>query len=281
MAILYFSDILEKVGLDPSNVKLIRHSKSDDKFRACADAGIIFEYTMHQKKDFSKGFEYWCVFIEEGLKARLYKTYKVLGFNPDTPDRVPYGLSEIEADQYQGKSAVFQLEELDILKEYESRLVIEWKSTVVFAQKGTIKKPVIAIENASKIPFVGFENFIKSYDELSEIIEDDWTYSEWHAAFKSVYAVYLIVDTENGKQYVGSASGNDGLFGRWSCYVATQHGGNKLMKEAICSHPERYHAFQFSILQVLPKTFTKDQVNAVENRWKKKLLSKQFGMNDN
>ena len=53
------------------------------------------------------------------------------------------------------------------------------------------------------------------------------------------------------------------------------------MKEAICSHPERYHAFQFSILQVLPKTFTKDQVNAVENRWKKKLLSKQFGMNDN
>ena len=53
------------------------------------------------------------------------------------------------------------------------------------------------------------------------------------------------------------------------------------MKKVICAYPERYHAFQFSILQILPKTLVPDDVIAIENQWKKKLLSIDFGMNDN
>ena len=108
------------------------------------------------------------------------------------------------------------------------------------------------------------------------------TYEEWHIALSSIYAIYLIVDTETGKQYVGSAYNNDsGLLGRWSCYVETKHGNNKHMKEIICNHPERYHKFQFSILQILPKTLSQDDVLAIENRYKRKLLSISFGMNAN
>ena len=33
MAILNFSDVLKKVGLDPKEVKLIRHALSDKRFR--------------------------------------------------------------------------------------------------------------------------------------------------------------------------------------------------------------------------------------------------------
>ena len=33
MAILNFSDVLKKVGLDPKEVKLIRHALSDKQFR--------------------------------------------------------------------------------------------------------------------------------------------------------------------------------------------------------------------------------------------------------
>ena len=281
MALLCFSDLLIKVGLDPAKVKLIRHSQSNEACKQCIESGKIYEYTTHQEKGFSKGYDYWCVFLGEGLKARFYKIYKVLGSVPDAPEVIPKGLPDIEAQNYQGKNELFQLEELDILKEYEGRLVIKWNSPIGFAHSGTTEKPIIAIENASKVPFVGFENLIKAYDELKEIIEDEWTYSEWHTALKSVYGIYLIVDTENGKQYVGSASGKDGLFGRWRGYIATQDGGNKLMKETICAHPERYHAFQFSILQVLPKTLSKDQVIDVENLWKRKMLSDVYGMNGN
>lgn len=47
MAILNFSDVLKKVGLDPKEVKLIRHALSDKRFRECYKAGMVYEYTQH------------------------------------------------------------------------------------------------------------------------------------------------------------------------------------------------------------------------------------------
>ena len=44
---------------------------------------------------------------------------------------------------------------------------------------------------------------------------------------------------------------------------------------------ERIDAFQFSILQILPKTVTDEEVIRIESLWKSKLLSIKFGMNDN
>ena len=116
---------------------------------------------------------------------------------------------------------------------------------------------------------------------MKEIIENPSIYEAWHTALSSVYAIYLIVDRENGRQYVGSAYGGDGLLGRWSCYVKTLHGNNKLMKEVVCNYPDRYHNFQFSILQILPKTLTPEEVINTESLYKRKLLSVEFGMNDN
>ena len=140
----------------------------------------------------------------------------------------------------------------------------------------------------SKLPNIGKEverqlneAGIHTYDELKEIVENPTIYEAWHTALSSVNAIYLIVDRETGKQYVGSAYGKDGLLGRWSCYVNSLHGNNKLMKELICTHPERYHHFQFSILQILPKTATDDEIIQTESLYKKKLLSIPFGMNDN
>ena len=59
MAILNFSDVLKNVGLDPKDVKLIRHALSDERFRECYKAGMAHEYTQHQKDGFSKGYSYW------------------------------------------------------------------------------------------------------------------------------------------------------------------------------------------------------------------------------
>ena len=39
--------------------------------------------------------------------------------------------------------------------------------------------------------------------------------------------------------------------------------------------------FQFSILQILPKTVTDDGVVAIESVYKKKLMSFKFGLNEN
>ena len=78
MAILNFSDVLHNGGLDPKKVKLIRHALSDPGFRACYDVGMTLEYTKHQGMGFSKGYDYWVIFISDsGTYARLHSCCRV------------------------------------------------------------------------------------------------------------------------------------------------------------------------------------------------------------
>ena len=283
MATLTFTDILRKAGLDPSKVKLIRHSLTDKVFKACYDASKVYDYTCHQKAGFSKGYDFWAVFISgSGTYAVFYALYKANGSIPETLEMVQERLPKEEAEGYTGQCVFFDLEHAKQLEEYEGRLTIDWgKSTLMWHQKGTTEKPIIAIQPDKKKPFPGFEDLILTYDQLLEITTNRDIYDSWRAALSSVSAIYLIVDRETGKQYVGSAYGDDGLWGRWSCYTDTLHGNNKQMKELICDHPERYHSFQFSVLQILPTTMPPDEVVAIEARYKKKLLSIPFGMNEN
>lgn len=280
MAILNFSDVLKNVGLEPARVKLIRHSLADKEFKKCYEKDMVWEYTRVQAENFSNGYDYWCVFISgKSTTAKLFACYKVHGSIPDTQDVKPDGFP-LEG-WFQGQRMFYELEPVDLLKEYEGRLLIEWgKGALAWAQKGTNEKPIVAIQD--KRVFSGYEDFVLTYDELKEIVKDPTAYESWHTALSSVNAIYLIVDRENGRQYVGSAYGKGGLLGRWSHYVDSLHGGNKLMKELLCNYPERYTHFQFSVLQLLPKTATPDDVIHTETLWKKKLLTYEpFGMNAN
>jgi len=166
--------------------------------------------------------------------------------------------------------------------ELENRLIINWGTgTRSWHQKGTKDKEIIAIQEKQSKQFSGFENLLLSYQELKDIVGNRLVYENWHTALSSVNAIYLITDTMNGKQYVGSAYGKRGLLGRWSVYADTGHGNNKKILEEVCEYPERYQYFQFSILQLLRKNILDEEVIKIENLWKSKLLSKQFGMNDN
>ncbi len=285
MAILNFSDVLRNVGLEPKKVKLIRHALSDPGFRACYDIGMTLEYTKHQGLGFSKGYDYWVIFISDsGTYARLHSCCRVNGSEPDTPDVCPVGLPECEAEGYRGKDAFFHLEYVDLLKEYEGKLVIDWgKSTRMWHQKGTTEKPIVAIQPKNEKSFMGFENLILSFDELKEVIENDTDYKLWHAAMSAVNAIYLIVDTKTGARYVGSTYGYDGLLGRWSVYAATGgHGNNKGLIAHLKSKRNSCHNLQFSVLQVLSKSLTDKQIIDAETLWKKKLLTYEpFGLNQN
>ena len=53
------------------------------------------------------------------------------------------------------------------------------------------------------------------------------------------------------------------------------------MKELLDVQPAQFNHFQFSILQVLPKTKIPDEVIHVETIWKKKLGTLVHGLNAN
>jgi hypothetical protein len=94
--------------------------------------------------------------------------------------------------------------------------------------------------------------------------------------------IYLISDTKTGKLYVGSAYGEEGIWGRWTRYVSTNgHGDNKTLKELIASDPIHGNNFQFSILMLLPRTITADEAIKKEQLFKNKLGTNSFGLNNN
>lgn len=281
MALLHFSDILINAGLDPAKVQLIRHAMNDKDFRACYEKNMVKEYTVEQKKDFNKGYDYWAVFISgKGTEARFYKLYRVGAVVPRCLEVMPKDYPCPQAFETPGD--YYELEYADILKEFENRLIIKWgDATRVWHQKGTTEKEIVAIQTSHNEKFVGYENVVLPYEKLKEVVENDVDYKLWHTALSNVKAVYLILDVKNGQQYVGSAYGNRGLLERWECYVDTFHGNNKLMREVICDHPDRYQFFQFSILQIFSMSTPDDIIINAESLWKRKLGTKEYGMNAN
>ena len=86
MALLSFSDILIKAGLDPKRVKLIRHALSDKAFKKCYDKNMVLEYTQNQSITFSQNYDYWCIFIsDKSTHARFAGCYQVCEAHPMHP----------------------------------------------------------------------------------------------------------------------------------------------------------------------------------------------------
>ena len=130
--------------------------------------------------------------------------------------------------------------------------------------------------------FPGYDNVRLSYTQLASILER--RKQTWIAALENQKAVYLITDTNNGKQYVGSATSDNGmLLQRWSNYVENGHGGNKelvtLVKEKGFDYVQKY--FQYSILESYNARIDDCVVLKRESWWKDVLQSRRFGYNGN
>jgi hypothetical protein len=94
----------------------------------------------------------------------------------------------------------------------------------------------------------------------------------WQAVLKSVKGVYLLVCKETGRQYVGSAKGDESLWGRFLDYAKNGHGGNIELQRRGCK-PHR-----ITVLEVVNSDF---QIERIEESWKKKLMSREFRLNEN
>lgn len=87
--------------------------------------------------------------------------------------------------------------------------------------------------------------------------------------------VYFIADETDGKGYVGSAYGTDNILGRWQAYARTGHGGNVGLRE------RSYHPLRFSILQRVSPDMNPADVIALEASWKRRLHTRDLGLNRN
>jgi hypothetical protein len=81
--------------------------------------------------------------------------------------------------------------------------------------------------------------------------------------------------------YVGSATGEGGIWARWRQYASSGHGGNSLLRDLIARDGTYPAQFRFSLLQILPKTMTRDEVIQREVLYKRKLGTRATGLNLN
>lgn len=270
-------ELLFNRGLDrQAKTKLVRHKDSRiDLYNVYrTNRELFLKYQQQQSKEVFTGVDYIISFIgEEGLLSRFVGVYKVLRCRQllkiqisviDTPYQIEYDFEEMSS--------------FDDLKE---RVIVKWSNAISWHQWIKNEMEVIEIHPGLHYKhFTDYSDFILNFSELKEIVANG--YSDWKRMLSGAKGIYLISDTKTGKLYVGSAYGEDGIWGRWNSYVSTNgHGGNKQLKELVGKKKDYADNFQFSILMILPKTITADQAIEKERLFKSKLGTNSFGLNSN
>lgn len=272
-------ELLYNRGLDrKAPIKLVRHKdRRIDLYNMYrTERNAFLDYQSTQRRDVFKDVDYIVSFIgENGILARFIGVYKITGM-----ERVKGELNIGNSDfSYSFK---YFMEEVEGYEDLKERVIIRWENAISWHQ--WIKNEMEVQEISPGLHYKRFTDYfdlILDFTELQEIVVEQ--YKDWKTVLSAIKGVYLITDKNTGKLYIGSAYGEDGIWGRWKEYVSTNgHGGNKSLKELIDEDWEyAYKYFQFSILMLLPKTVTSDEAVRKEQLFKRKLGTNSFGLNNN
>jgi hypothetical protein len=183
-----------------------------------------------------------------------------------------------------GQGYRYATTELPGLEHLAGRVVVQFNKTfrasyllgTSYGEKLTVSE--IRKERLSVGDFPGYNGVLVSHQLLRTVIREE--IPSWRSALSNVSGVYVIVDTANGKQYVGSACGVGGIWQRWTAYAKDGHGGNKELITLLQEKGAAYTSnFQYSILEVSDLYTSQDSILARESHWNKVLCSSKYGYN--
>lgn len=266
-----------------ASVRLVRHQEPPYDLHRLWRTGMFEPYQAAQGRDVFGASKTLVSFLGlPGTHALFVGVYDVLAVRG--PVDITYPADFPYQDMQRTGMFAYTLARDCRYKDLEGRLVIDWgagtRSWAQHYRPGT--KPVIELLPTGYVrEFPGFMDVVLPFDELRDIVLHPTPHRSWHQMLRSVAGIYLILDQSSGAQYVGSAYGADGLLGRWKTYVETGHGDNVQLKRLVAVRPAAAQSFQFSVLQTLPITLTKNEVIAFETLHKRKLGSRAHGLNSN
>lgn len=260
-------ELLTNRGLDMKcRIKLVRHKDNNQDLEAMYkyDKALFFKYQETQKKDVFNSVDYIVSFLGyDNAVAMFIGVFKVLG-------------KEVADGFY-----MYDLQDVSGFEDLKERVIIKWKNPIVWHQWLQEQTEVVELQQGLQYKrFTDYAEIILTYPELCEIIQN--RYADWYNALSTVNGIYLITDLGCGKLYVGSAYGEQGIWGRWTDYVKTcGHGNNKALMELCKDKGYAAKNFQFSVLMLLSKTATSEQIVRNEQLFKRKLGTNAFGLNYN
>jgi hypothetical protein len=166
----------------------------------------------------------------------------------------------------------FDLSLTEFCSNWKGKLIVNWPSGRTWYRWADRNKFEVTavLEESALVPSVpDAENLTLTWEQLTILPKSHKSVlSQWRG-------VYYIFDVKQRKGYVGSASGQSHLLGRWEDYKKSVHGGNKRLRKCKAEN------LRFSILQIVPRSTFPEDVLRLESAWMKRLHTGEFGLNDN
>lgn len=255
-----------------SKVHLATSNGQEQPFDVYRQGGFEAWQRWQSKRAFGRPFIVSLVKIPQRADRWLFAgCFRSLGCRPH-PERAGhwlYDTAEVEVSRPLAGRAIIHFERTGRQSVRRGEVVRDFLKVL-----GIREQPVV-VER-----FKTYSAVCLSKSELDLIVRHD--VSSWRAALSAVSAVYVITDTRTGKLYVGSATGDGGLWQRWRCYSETGHGGNDKLVELLAREGlGRAASFQFSILEIVDRSAPPGEVLRREQHWKHVLQSHVHGYNLN
>lgn len=277
---LKFNTVLRESGVDPKDVQLVRHQARGPTgatpYLLMAESPEDFElYQSIQGREIFRR-RLFAAFVvtpsSESLFVNLYSVGEPK--RNSSPQTCPIKLKTIGI----GRSWVYPTAVDDRLIDFSKKLTIAWgdgyRSWVQRADRQD--KEILELRREFQEPhFLGYLKFQKRLEEIPRL------YPTWQAALAAAKGVYLLVEEEKGRQYVGSATGDRGFLGRWLSYAKDGHGGNVMLKQL------NHKNYIVSVLETAGSDMERRDILAREIFWKEKLgsraerLGDEYGLNAN
>lgn len=297
-----FQDVLERAEICPKDVNIMLHSprsgglqehlpglvrtrrKAMETYQAYHRANGPAERALSQGRPYVASFVKTGVGSDQGTSAMLFTglylndggTMRPRGEIETDPEvqwmHQTFGtFDELKVPGWtQWKWFDFQL--IDELRSLQGRLVIQVRLTQSYVRLAeNLDAPILAIHQESRfdVPPPPWQHMSLNAGLLQALPE------RWRAALREWRGVYLILDETDGQRYVGSAYGKENLLGRWCQHVASEVGVTAALK---LRDPRN---FRFSILERVSPDMVVEDVVAIESSWKKRLHTRDFGLNEN
>lgn len=291
---LTFNEALISSGVDLNSVVVFRHRPYEPALNR------IFEWIAAERPDLYNCYQsthssrieaalvrakYIASFIRYGGGSAIFvglheiRSYRSITKaecigRPAHQELMSLGMVGIRSTDERTHVLDFELSTLDWHADWKGRLIIAWpppdRSWWRWADRNVFPIEAISIESQFAKQMPDWDELVLAWHELAVLP------SSWVAALSHWRGIYLITDTRDGLQYVGSAYGGENILQRWQNYARTGHGGNKHLKGRDPS------TFRFAILQRVSPDLPDADVIRAEGRWKDRLLTRwPSGLNDN
>lgn len=275
---LMLNPVLESAGLNPADVRLLRHkdqraAKGRGPYELWRDGRVGFDAyqsTQRFENESKLRAPFWASFVvtprQEVLFVGIYRVEGCRVLDRDVPS------PHMDGFERAGSCNLYELRLDERLQDLIGRLVIAWgageRSWIQRAERQN--KPIVEIRRVFEEPaFPGYLDFVGNLSSLERLPPT------WAEVLRSARGVYVLTCPRTKEQYVGSATGAAGFLQRWAQYATDGHGGNIGLKSRDLSD------YQVSILEVAGTAATVDEILGMEIRWKEKLQSRQMGLNRN